>query len=156
MYQYKTEQFLAVDIGEAWEFFSSPKNLLTIIPPELDFKILTQLKEEDIFEGMRIDYIVKPLFNIPVRWQTEIFKVKKGMHFTDRQLKGPYKLWEHTHTFKAVKSGVMMQDVINYELPFGILGKFAHAVLVKKKIEKIFAYRRNILEKLFSNEHVPG
>lgn len=155
IHQYKAEQFLPIGINEAWEFFSSPKNLVTITPVELDFKILSELKDEDIYEGMLIDYTVKPLFKIPIHWQTEIYKVKKGIFFTDRQLKGPYKMWEHTHTFKPIANGVLMYDVINYQLPLGILGNMAHAVLIKKKIEGIFTYRRNILEKIFTiNDHI--
>ena len=87
MFQYKTEQFLPIDIEEAWSFFSSPKNLATITPAELDFKILSDLNNEEIYEGMKIDYIVKPLLKIPIHWQTEIIKVNKKNFFTDRQLK---------------------------------------------------------------------
>lgn len=154
MFHYKTEQFLPIGIDEAWSFFSSPENLARITPTELDFKILTNLKDEEIYEGMKIDYTVKPLFKIPMRWQTEIIKVNKGKYFTDRQLKGPYKIWEHTHTFKPVNGGVLMQDAINYQLPLGFIGNFAHKFLVKKKIENIFIYRKNILEKIFNNEFV--
>lgn len=157
MFQYKAEQFLPISVDEAWAFFSSPKNLATITPAELDFKILSKVNDEDIYEGMIIDYIVKPLFKIPVHWQTEICTVKKGKFFTDRQLKGPYKLWEHTHTFEKMTNGVLMHDIINYQLPFGFLGNIAHTVLVKKKIENIFIYRKNILEKIFTtNEYLPG
>ncbi len=77
MFQYKTEQFLPIDIEKAWKFFSSPENLKTITPDELDFKILTDIGDEEIYEGMKIDYMVKPLFKISVRWQTEIIKIKK-------------------------------------------------------------------------------
>lgn len=155
MFQYKTEQFLPIDIEEAWQFFSSPKNLATITPADLDFKILSNLKDEEIYEGMKIDYVVKPLLKIPMHWQTEIIKVSRGKFFTDRQLKGPYKIWEHTHIFKNLADGVLMQDIINYQLPFGIIGNIAHSLLVKKKIENIFSYRRNVLEKIFiTNEHI--
>ena len=153
MFQYKTQQFLPISVDEAWNFFSSPKNLATITPPELDFKILSTFNNE-IYEGMKIDYMVKPLFKIPMYWQTEIFKVNKGKYFTDRQLKGPYKKWEHTHTFKPVNNGVLMEDIINYQLPLGFIGNLAHTLLVRKKIENIFTYRKNILEKIFINEPV--
>ena len=62
MHKYRTEQFLPISIGEAWEFFSSPKNLALITPPELDFKIHSEVQEIGIFEGQQIDYTVKPLF----------------------------------------------------------------------------------------------
>ena len=154
IHQYKTEQLLPIGIEEAWRFFSSPKNLAVITPAELDFKILSNLEEEEIYEGMKIDYILKPLLKIPLHWQTEIIKVNKGKNFTDRQVKGPYKIWEHTHTFKPVKDGILMKDTIRYQLPFGFLGNIAHRLFVKKKIENIFIYRKNTLEKMFRNEYV--
>ena len=152
VFQYKTEQVLPIDLEHAWDFFSSPKNLSVITPPEMDFKILTELNGQEIYEGMLIDYTVKPLLGIAMHWQTKICKVQKHKVFADTQLKGPYKLWEHTHTFEPLNDGVLMKDVINYELPFGFLGNIAHALLVKKKIENIFAYRKSILEKIFINK----
>ena len=154
IFQYRTEQFLPIGIDEAWSFFSTPKNLAAITPAELDFKIISNSNDEEIYEGMKIDYIVKPLLRIPMHWQTEIIKVNKGRNFTDRQVKGPYKIWEHTHTFKPVNAGVLMLDTINYQLPFGFIGNIAHTLVVKKKIENIFIYRKNILEKIVRNEHV--
>lgn len=151
IHYYKTDQFLPIDINKAWDFFSSAKNLALITPPELDFKILTSLTDATIYEGMLIDYRVKPLFHIPMYWQTEICKVKYPSFFTDRQLKGPYKLWEHTHTFIEQDNGVLMKDSVKYELPFGIIGKLAHSLIVQKKIENIFIYRKNILNRIFDN-----
>jgi len=151
VFNYHTEQFLQVDIRAAWDFFSDAKNLGVITPPEMDFKILTKLNGAAVFEGMLIDYTVKPLFGIPLHWQTEIFKIDKPNMFADRQLKGPYKMWEHTHTFIKKDDGILMKDDVKYELPFGIIGKITHSLLVRKNIEKIFIYRKNILNKIFNN-----
>ena len=149
VFQYKAEQFLPIDIEKAWDFFSSPKNLSVITPPEMGFKILTELNGKEIHDGMLIDYTVKPLLGIAMHWQTKIRDVEKYKVFADSQLKGPYKSWEHTHTFEEINNGVLMKDIINYELPFGFIGDIAHTLLVKKKIENIFAYRKSVLEKIF-------
>ena len=149
MHQYKAEQFLPIKKERAWEFFSSPNNLSIITPPELGFKILSKFNGEDIYEGMKIDYSVKPLFGISMGWQTEICEIQIQKHFTDRQLKGPYKVWEHTHSFIEKKNGVLMTDVINYELPFGIVGKLVEKLLVRRKVKSIFSFRKTILEKIF-------
>ena len=154
-YLYTTEQFLSTDIGRAWDFFSSAKNLSLITPAHLDFRILTRLDDNDIYEGMIIDYAVRPLFGIPVHWKTEICDIKKPLYFTDQQLRGPYKVWIHTHTFIQERNGVTMKDEVVYQLPFGIFGRMIHAILVKRRIKKIFDYRRLALHKLFgNNEHV--
>lgn len=150
VYYYKTEQFLSTDINTAWNFFSSAKNLAKITPPELSFKILTELDDKDIYEGMLIEYTVKPLFGISLHWQTEIWKIKKPEMFIDRQLKGPYKVWEHSHEFIQKEKGILMKDAVKYQLPFGIIGRITHSLIVKQKIERIFNYRKEILNKIFT------
>ena len=146
---YHTSQLLPASLEEAWQFFSSGKNLATITPPALDFTVLTQLAEGEIYEGMIIDYRVKPLFGIPLHWQTEIVNVNKPFLFIDRQLSGPYRKWEHTHIFEPKDNGVLMKDEVVYQLPLGILGTIAHAIVVRKKLEQIFAFRRKTLIKIF-------
>jgi len=148
---YTTEQFLSAGIANTWDFFSFAGNLSLITPPGMGFQILTPVEGVDIYEGMLIDYIVKPLFGIPLKWQTEIFKVDKPYMFTDRQLKGPYRLWEHTHLFIEKENGVLMKDEIKYQLRFGFIGRLAHTLLVRKKIESIFNYRKEVLNKFFNN-----
>lgn len=148
--QYKTEQWLPIGIEEAWNFFSSPFNLSKITPKEMDFKILSPSLPSKIYQGMLIDYTVKPLFGIPVQWTTEIVNLSENQYFTDRQLKGPFKIWEHTHTFEPENGGVKMSDVVVYELPLGHIGLLAHQFVVMAQIEFIFKYRSNTLLKLFS------
>lgn len=151
-YTFKSEQLLPIDIEHAWNFFSSPGNLAKITPPEMEFRILTKLDGKDIYEGMHIEYIVRPLFGIPMRWKTEIGPTERLHSFMDKQIKGPYKVWEHTHTFTEVEGGVLMKDVVYYELPMGFLGDIAHRLLVRKKIEKIFEYRTKVLNSLFKSK----
>lgn len=148
-YTFKAEQFLPIDLEEAWDFFSTPRNLAHITPPEMEFRILSKLDDNDIYEGMRIHYIVRPLLGIPMKWETEIGPTKRLEYFSDRQMKGPYKVWDHKHTFEKVDGGVLMKDIVYYELPMGFLGTIAHALVVRKKIENIFAFRKQTLEKLF-------
>ena len=149
LHQFRAEQFLPIDKIKAWEFFSSAKNLSLITPPEMDFKIISQLDGKEIFEGMLIDYKVKPLLGITFHWQTEICKVENQKYFTDRQSKGPYKVWEHKHTFTEINGGVLMKDEVNYTLPFGIIGRLLNSILIKRKIKSIFDYRKNVLNNMF-------
>jgi ligand-binding SRPBCC domain-containing protein len=149
MHRFTADQWLPVSPEEAWQFFSSPKNLSKITPPKLDFHILTDLDGKEIYNGMLIDYKVRPLFGIQMHWQTEIFKVEKPFIFADRQLKGPYKVWVHTHIFKEDNGGVMMTDIVDYAVPLGPLGKLVNALIVKREIEKIFEFRRKTLDQFF-------
>ncbi len=151
VYQFHSEQFLPISIEEAWAFFSSPNNLSKITPPEMKFNIIatTGENESEIFNGQKIKYKVSPLLGIPMHWLTEIDGVQTNITFMDKQLEGPYKKWEHTHTFVSVKDGTIMYATVNYQLPFSYLGKIAHWLFIRKKIESIFQFRKEKLDSIF-------
>ena len=151
VYFLRREQLLPVDLLTAWRFFSSPNNLAKITPPEMGFKTLSTFNDgQEIYTGMLIDYYVKPLFGISLFWRTEIVDVQKPYLFVDTQLKGPYRLWEHTHTFTEKENGVLMQDVVKYQLPLGPLGVLANSLLVRRKLESLFAFRKVAIERIFA------
>lgn len=152
IHQLQREQQLHCNLETAWKFFSSANNLSEITPKDMNFIVLTQLENDEIYEGMIIDYYVSPLLGIKMSWQTEITKVSLQKDFTDFQKKGPYKLWNHFHEFIPNEKGVLMRDTIDYELPLGFLGEIAHRLFVKKKLEDIFSYRHKVLEKRFNEK----
>ncbi|MBC7552814.1 MAG: SRPBCC family protein [Taibaiella sp.] len=148
---YRT-QLLPVTVQTAWDFFSSPNNLAKITPGDMSFVIVSKDADKPIFQGMLIEYRVKPLLGIVMKWVTEIGKVIPQQQFTDTQLKGPYALWQHTHTFEAAPGGVLMTDEVIYALPFGIIGQIAHAILVKSKLKSIFDFREIAIKKYFDSK----
>ena len=115
----------------------------------MGFVVRTEVPEK-MYEGLMIEYRVRPLLNIPMTWITEITHVKDHQFFVDEQRKGPYRIWHHEHHFREIPEGVEMTDIVSYELPMGSLGKLAHPILVKKKLEEIFAYRFKVVEELFN------
>ena len=150
-YLHRTQQ-LNCDIDTAWNFFSSPYNLSKITPKDMGFVVLTDLKNDTMYKGMEIDYKVTPLFGIPMKWKTKITQVDLHKSFTDFQEKGPYKLWNHHHEFIENKDGVLMKDKLTYEMPYGVLGRITHTLIVKKKLKAIFDYRFQVLEELFNKK----
>lgn len=148
IYELKRVQKVPVSVEKAWEFFSSPKNLAVITPKEMGFIIKSKVPEK-MYSGLLIDYTVKPLLGIPLPWQTEILEVDELKSFVDNQNKGPYKLWHHTHIFEPIDGGVIMTDIVKYELPLGFLGTIAHGLFVKNKLNHIFDYRYKKVEELF-------
>jgi ligand-binding SRPBCC domain-containing protein len=133
-------QKIPADLRQVWDFFSTPVNLTAITPPFLDFTILSGSFRDKAYEGQIIEYTVKPIAGIPIYWMTEITHVRDLEYFVDEQRVGPYKLWHHQHHFKAIPGGVEMTDMVHYSLPMGLLGMPLLPV-VKKKLDKIFAYR---------------
>jgi len=147
-YQFKAKQFLPITINEAWDFFSNPNNLPKITPPWLNFEVTTQL-ESRMYAGMIITDLVRPILNIPATWVTEITQVHVPNFFVDEQKFGPYKLWHHQHVFREAKNGIEMEDIVNYAVPLGFIGRLANNLIISKKIKSIFEYRTEILNKMF-------
>ena len=148
MYKIEREQFLPISLSEAWDFFSSPNNLAKITPAELGFVVHGNVPER-MYPGLFIQYTVSPLLGIPMRWVTEITHVREGEYFVDEQRVGPYAIWHHEHFFTEVEGGVLMRDVVHYKVPLGILGRLAHPLIVRPKLEQIFSYRWEANERIF-------
>ena len=150
MYRLSSTQFLPIDRHQAWEFFSSPKNLALITPRRLNFKILSISGGDQMHEGQIIKYKVSVLPFIRMYWETEITEVKELQSFTDIQRKGPYSYWAHKHSFADVEGGVEMTDELQYSIPLGIAGRMANSLFVAREVRSIFDYRFHVLKDLFS------
>lgn len=148
-YLLKKEIVIAAPIEQVWKFFSDPANLEKITPPYMNFRVTKQPGAEEIHSGMLIEYKVSPVLHIPMKWVTLIQTADPLKRFTDKQLKGPYALWEHTHTFERVPGGTLMRDAVTYALPFSVLGAFAHWLFVRKQLEGIFSYREKVIKDIF-------
>ena len=148
IYRLHEIQNLPISMEQAWKFLSDPKNLKTITPNYMRFEILGG-DEKMMYPGQIIKYIVTPVMGIPTQWITEITHVKEGEYFVDEQRFGPYALWHHKHFIRPIKNGIEMEDIIDYKIPFGILGQMAHPIIVKPKLKEIFEYRKKKLLELF-------
>lgn len=144
---------MPISLDEAWRFFSDPANLKRITPPYMNFEILSELPEES-YEGMIITYKLSPFPFTRVQWITEITICDKPNFFVDEQRFGPYRFWHHQHVFKKIDSGVEMQDIVNYVMPYGMLGRAANFFVVSHQLNKIFDYRANALKMIIENREV--
>ena len=133
--------------SEVFAFFSQAENLEQLTPPWLRFQIVTP-RPIQLREGATIEYALR-LRGIPVRWLTVIERWDPPNEFTDVQIKGPYRLWRHTHRFTESGGGTQMEDIIEYALPLGILGQIVNRVQVSRDLAKIFAYREQQVRELF-------
>jgi len=104
---------------------------------------------QKMYAGQIIQYRLKPLLQIPGLLGDRNYSRRREEYFVDEQRYGPYSFWHHEHFFKEISGGVEMNDIVHYKLPFGILGKFMHAILVGRQLQGIFEYRKEVLEKRF-------
>ncbi len=138
-YTLERTQLIPRTLGEVFPFFSDAKNLEAITPTFLQFKILTP-GPIAMQAGTMIDYRIR-LLGIPLHWRTKIETFDPPFRFTDTQVRGPYRLWHHTHGFLETEAGTLMTDLVRYQMPLGPLGSLVHAAWTRRTLERIFDYR---------------
>jgi len=147
VYVLERSQRVTTARAEVFAFFADAANLERMTPPQLGFTILTPQPIE-MKKGAQIDYRIK-LYGIPMKWKTVIEEYDPDDRFIDVQLKGPYAMWRHTHTFVDVEGGTQLGDRVVYELPFGPLGRVVHAAFVRRQLAQIFDHRERVMRELF-------
>ncbi len=129
---------------QVFAFFADAMNLERITPPLLRFRVRTPAPIT-MRKGTLIDYSLR-VRGLSLRWRTRIAQWEPETMFADEQLRGPYRLWHHTHTFEDHDGGTTCRDVVKY----AYFGDFlVHNLLVKKDITKIFAHRERVLKEIF-------
>lgn len=146
---FRSEQYVPRPLPEVFDFFSRAENLQELTPPWLHFRILA-VEPAPVQKGTRIRYALRWRI-FPIRWTSEITEWEPPVRFADVQRQGPYSLWHHTHRFVAEGDGTRIYDEVQYLLPLGIVGRLAHALKVKRDIERIFAYRQEAITKRFGS-----
>jgi uncharacterized protein len=144
------EQWLPLPQAEVFSFFCEARNLDRITPPWLHFRVLGQSGHE-LSAGTLIHYRLA-WHGMPLVWTSRIEEWLPPRRFVDLQLKGPYRLWHHTHSFEALHGGTLMVDTIRYAVPFGTMGDFCAGWLVRRDVEQIFDYRAREITAIFSKK----
>ena len=134
---------------QVFPFFSDAHNLEAITPPLLRFRVLTP-RPIEMHEGALIEYRLR-VHGAPVRWRTRIMEWDEPRRFIDMQLRGPNRLWHHTHTFEERPAGqTLMTDRVRYAIGFGPLGAAAHRLFVRRDVERIFEHRAAVIPGLLA------
>lgn len=144
--EFHCELWLPLPPEELFPFFADAANLNAITPPWLHFHILTPSPIE-MREGTLIDYKLR-VRGIPVRWRTRINVWQPPHRFVDEQIRGPYRLWIHEHTFEPRDGGTLVRDHVRYAVP---LDRLLHRWIVRPDVERIFRYRSAALQQRFAN-----
>lgn len=141
-----TEQWLPAPLERVFAFYSDAVQLELITPAWLHFHVLTP-QPFQIKQGSLIDYRLR-LHRIPVRWQSEISVWEPPVRFVDRQVRGPYRLWNHEHLFAERDGGTLVVDHIDYRVPGGALVDW---LFVQADLRRIFEFRRRKLAEIFGS-----
>lgn len=145
-------QYLPISQDVAWAFFSNPTNLLQLMPRWMPMQDESVEHPKSCYAGLIQVYRVKLLGLFSTRWVAEITHVDAPHRFVDEQKKGPFAFWHHTHHIVPSKEGVIIRDVVYYAVPFGILGRLAHLLFVKRQVLALFRYREQMLREFFGED----
>lgn len=148
-YTLKCEMISGRPLPETFAIFEDPYNLAKITPPWLKFRV-TSTEQVQMRKGTEIHYVINWM-GLPVRWKTIITEYDSPHRFVDEQERGPYTLWRHHHTFEETSEGTKVKDLVEYQLPFGFLGKLVHALVVRRQLLAIFRYRQAELSRTFGD-----
>lgn len=143
------EQRLDGTPEEVFGFFADAKNLEAITPPLLRFSVITPGPIE-MHVGTLIEYRLR-VHGAPVSWLTSIQAWESPHRFVDMQVRGPYALWHHTHTFAADgEAHTLMTDTVRYAIGFGPFGELARRLFVEKDVQSIFTHRAKVIGPLLA------
>jgi ligand-binding SRPBCC domain-containing protein len=146
-YIVESRMWLPTPRADVFAFFTDPTNWMRVTPPSLGLRLVKA--PPSLSAGAVLDLRIAWL-GLPLRWRTYIREYDPPFRFLDVQVQGPYARWEHRHLFLAEDNGTTIEDRIVYRLPFGILGRLAHALLVKRQLETMWTYRRRKIGELLA------
>lgn len=142
--EFRAELWLPRPRDEVFAFFAGAANLDAITPPFLRFRTITPAPIE-MRPGTLIDHRLR-IRGVPVKWRSKITVWDPPSRFVDEQVRGPYRMWRHQHDFEESDGGTLVRDTVQYAVPFDFL---VHELLVRREVERIFAYRTESLRKRF-------
>lgn len=149
-FELQAEVDLPLPLEEVFAFFADAGNLQAITPPWLHFQILSPLPL-DMHPGTLIDYRIR-LQGVPMRWRSAITAWEPPHRFVDEQVRGPYRLWHHEHTFRTVGDRTRVADRVRYAV---LGGAPIERLFVRGRLGQIFRYRQERIAGLLGVAAIP-
>ena len=145
-FELRTTTTVNAPIEETFAFFSRAENLGLLTPASMQFSIAGRAPA--IAEGATIDYTLR-IGPLRIAWRSRIVSWVPQVRFIDVQEAGPYRTWQHEHTFRASGSSTVMEDRVCYTLPLGALGRLANQLFIVPALRRIFQYRADVIRLRF-------
>jgi ligand-binding SRPBCC domain-containing protein len=151
---FESRVWLARPRPEVFAFFAEPASLERLTPPALRLRL--QNRDVTLTTGAVLDFRLRWLGVIPLRWRAFVREWDPPFRFVDVQVRGPYARWEHRHRFLEEGGGTWVEDRVTYRLPLGPLGSLAHALVVKRQLHELWAFRHQRLAELVKPLSAPA
>ncbi len=126
----------------AWH--ERPGAIERLSPPWDRIQFLRQ--SDGIAPGSRVCLKIFPFMGLPMKWTARHTAYEKHRLFRDVQEKGPFSRWVHTHRFTPDGADAcLMEDRIEYALPFHLATGGIFESSVRDRLDKIFTYRHRTI-----------
>jgi len=138
---FKKQLEITAPVEEVFKWHARPGAIERLSPPWDPLEIISQTGGINIGAEVKMKLKAGP---IPIKWHARHVDYQENVLFQDIQVKGPFSKWNHTHRFKSLdRTKCILEDTIEYALPFHPIGTAVMAPFVKKKLKQIFTYRHN-------------
>jgi ligand-binding SRPBCC domain-containing protein len=144
-YVVETRMWLARPRADVFAFLADPATPVRVTPPRFRLRLLEPVPA--IEAGSVLEYRLTWL-GVPLRWRAFIREYDPPFRFVDVQVRGPFARWEHRHRFLEEEGGTWVEDRVTYRLPFGPLGRLAHALLVRRQLDRMWLQRQRRIGEL--------
>jgi len=132
-----------VPVAQLFAWHAREGAIMRLTPPWAPLRLKWR-QGNGIDKGVRVGFDMRVL-GIPMDWEAEHIAFQENRMFRDRQTKGPFARWEHTHLFHPDgQNSAVMEDQVAWQLPMGFLARpfYGH---VRKELDRIFDYRHRVL-----------
>ena len=136
--------FIAAPIERVFDL-SRSINLHQISTASSNEKAIDGVMTGLINKDETVTWQAKHLFKIRL-FTSKITAMQSPVSFTDEMVKGDFKSFHHEHHFKAAANGTIMIDLINFETPYGKIGKIANALFLKSYLQKFLIKRNEVIK----------
>ena|SRR5271157_1553724 len=170
--RFESEQWVAAPLPRVFAFFADPANLPRIMPPSQGARLVKLNLVPARFTageippsagrmagvGTEIVFKFRAIPHLPIheRWTALITEFSLNEHFSDTQKQGPFRRWNHTHSFVAEmtdgREGTLISDVVEYEVGFGVIGRMLERLFFQRMLRTTFEHRKIALEKIFETQ----
>ena len=139
---------ISAPIERVFHFHDDTRNLLKITPPDVHVTIETMGSPG---LGYEVTLKVRQFMLFVMHWHVRITAYEPPFLMIDEQVSGPFKTWKQTRKLRQVDGITELTDIVEYDVPFGLIGRIANAMVIKGQIEKMFAYRQATTKKLLES-----
>lgn len=84
-------------------------------------------------------------FGVPLQMTSRITEMQSPDYFVDEQVRGPFRRFRHIHEFSQDSAGTTMVDRIEFEAPFGPIGRLVEKLVLARYLQRLIETRNRYL-----------